>query len=51
MIYEIKPIKPKAYLTLNWYDYKENEKEIQEQLIYEYGYAWIQVRFISWEVW
>lgn len=38
-------------ITLNWYDYKENEKEIQEQLLYEYGNVWIQVRFISWEVW
>lgn len=38
-------------ITINWYDYKENEKEIQDQLIYEYGYNWINIHFISWEVW
>lgn len=29
------------YIEMNYYDYIENENEIQEQLISEYGHSWI----------
>ena len=41
----------KPHITMNIDDYIENQNEILEQLNYEFGERWIEVRLISWEVW
>lgn len=41
----------KIRITMNIDDYIENQNEILEQLHYEFGERWIEVRLVSWEVW
>ena len=36
-------------LEMNYYDYMENRKEIWEQLWYEYGWQWIELRLNNWD--
>ena len=43
------PLRPK--IRINYYDYIENQKEIAEQLWYEFGSIWLELELPSWRNW